>query len=321
MNKEIIEKYLNGQLSSMDKNALIEDLRQDADFDGWMRSGIENAEDAMPAERKSQILGKISRTKPLPLHTVSTRSVRWAWAACVIALFGLFSVLGYHFLGTSPEATALGSVTVRTNMGEHSQVVLPDGTEVILNSCSEIHYSQADGKRQVSLSGEAYFSVAKDEEHPFVVNMDEVEVTCLGTAYDVRNYQDETECSVVLTEGKVRVSSSDADLTMEPNSRVVYDRVAGAMSKHMVNAADYTCWMNGMIRYNDQTLEDITRQLARDFHINIIITSDEIRHERFTGFLGNCSFRNVLDILTITSDMAYHIDENRNVYIYTKNNN
>lgn len=321
MDKTIIEKYLDERLTQMEKNAFIANLEKDEEFDAWMRLGVENTDDTMPIKCKRQLLRKIVDAPYVSSKSFWVRSARWAWAACIMAIIGMISTWCYYYIKPSVvEEITTNCLTVNTNMGEHSHVILPDGTEVILNSCSEIQYFQQDGMRQANVNGEAYFLVAKDEKHPFVVHADTVDVTCLGTAYDVRNYQDEKECSIVLAEGKVRVSALDADLTMEPNSRVVYDREGGSMSKHMVNASDYTCWINGNIRYNDQTLEEIANQLARDFHINVIIASDELRRERFTGFLGNCSFRNVLDILTITSDIAYHIDENRTVYVYTKTN-
>ncbi|MBR4519841.1 MAG: FecR domain-containing protein [Paludibacteraceae bacterium] len=203
-------------------------------------------------------------------------------------------------------------------MGEHSRVTLPDGTALTLNAQTTVRYNLADGKRQVSIDGEAFFEVARDPEHPFVVSANGMTVTCLGTSFDVRNYSDESNISVVLRDGKVRVNACDADLTMEPGSRVLMDRQTLALSKHTVTPSDYTAWLNGEIKYNDQTLEEIAAELSRNYNIDLVITSDELKQERFTGYLGRSSLRNILDVLCLASDMSYHVDNDTMVYIYPR---
>ncbi len=209
-------------------------------------------------------------------------------------------------------------IIVTTGMGEHSRVSLPDGSLLTLNAQTTVRYNLADGKRQVSIDGEAFFEVARDPEHPFVVTANGMTVTCLGTSFDVRNYSDESNISVVLRDGKVRVNARDADLTMEPGSRVLMDRQTFALSKHTVTPSDYTAWLNGEIKYNDQTLEEIAAELSRNYNIDLVITSDELKQERFTGYLGRSSLRNILDVLCLASDMSYHVDNDTMVYIYPR---
>ena len=168
------------------------------------------------------------------------------------------------------------------------------------------------------MDGEAFFNVAKDAEHPFVVSAGDVDVACLGTSFIVRNYADEKDISVVLTEGKVRVTAAGGEVTMEPDSRVVFNRQVLTLSKQMVPSENYTFWLSGEVRYNDQTLEDIAAELSRNYHIKVVITSDKLQKERFTGYLGHSSLRNVLDVLCLASNMNYHIDQDTMVYIYER---
>ena len=198
--------------------------------------------------------------------------------------------------------------------------LLPDGTVVTLNALTTVRYStaMADGRRHADVDGEAFFEVAEDKEHPFVVSADDVEVICLGTAFNVRNYPDENNISVILSEGKVRVTATDGDLTMEPDSRAVFDRETKVLSKQSVKASDFTCWLSGEVRYNDQTLEAIAAELSRNYHISMVITSDLLRNERFTGYLGRASLRNVLDVLCLAADMNYYIDNDTVVYVYAR---
>ena len=105
---------------------------------------------------------------------------------------------------------------------------------------------------------------------------------------------------------------------MEPGSRVVMSRSTMALSKQAVQASDYTAWLNGEIKYNNQTLEEIATELSRNYNINLVITSEELKHERFTGYLGRSSLRNILDVMCLAADMNYHIADDTTVYVYAR---
>lgn len=321
--KKQIEGYLDSKLSASEKVAFLEEVRTNEDVDLWFRQNIEDAQDSLSSEVKQRLFANIC--PPVELKRPSRSRTLWttrnAVAACVVMVLMVASAFGgYFWHQVSPTNVSNQIVKIQTGIGERSQATLPDGTVVSLNALTSVSYdcSMTDGQRNVYIEGEAYFDVAKDAEHPFVINVNQMEVTCLGTELNIRNYADEQTSSVVLVDGKVRVATECGDLTMEPDSRVECDKESMHLSKTNVVASNYTCWLNGETRYNNQTLADISRELARNYHINIVITNDELREQRFTGFLGSCSLRNVLDILTITSDMAYQIDGD-SVYIYARN--
>lgn len=257
-------------------------------------------------------------------RTVSSHRMvhTWFWHAAAAVIVLVMGFAGAWIYNQYHRLTSSTPLCVTTGVGERSVVILPDGTKVSLNTMSRIEYDcdLTSGKRLVHFEGEGFFDVAKDKKHPFIVDCGGMEVECLGTMFNVRNYTDEQTASVVLVDGKVRVSTEYGDMTMEPNSRVECNKESFQMSKTSVLASNYTYWLHGEIRYNDQSLEDIARELARNYHIKIIITGDELKKQHFTGYLGTCSLRNVLDILTITSDMGYQI-EGDSVYIYARNKN
>jgi len=318
--KKQIESYLKGTLTQAERAQLVDKVRNSSELDYWFRSQIENAQDDMPQEAKDRVWQRVCAEQSTPRRVMRIRALFWqrAVAACAIVVLLLMAAwVGYHLY--DPLRVSSQPLVVKTGAGERSHVTLPDGTQVTLNAMTTISYDcmMGDGIRCVKVDGEAYFDVAKDAVHPFVINADQMEVTCLGTALNVRNYADESVSSVVLIDGKVRVTTENGDLTMESNSRVECDKASLQMSKSAVTASNYTCWLKGETRYNDQSLADITRELARNYHINIIITNDDLSAQRFTGYLGACSLKNVLDILTITSDLAYQIDGD-SVYIYAR---
>ena len=313
MEKDKINRVLNNEASE-------QDAREVAQWFGSVEGQLE-ASLMLEADMEALVPHYDAPVRCERVRNINNVSRWWRVAAVVAMVLMVGAGLGGYFW--HPELSLNNPsqiVKIQTGVGEHSTAVLPDGTEVALNAMTSVTYdcSMRNGKRQVSVEGEAYFDVAKDAEHPFVIDANQMEVTCLGTALNVRNYADEQTSSVVLVEGKVRVTTENGDLTMEPDSRVECDKESLLLSKSKVLASNYTYWLKGETRYNNQSLENIARELARNYHINVIITSDELKEQHFTGYLGSCSLRNVLDILTITSDMAYHID-GESVYIYARN--
>ena len=315
--KQLFEKYLAGNATAEERETLLRQLHADEQLGGWLRADIEYAEGGMPEPIRERILNNIYARTHRPL--ISRRC--WSIAAVMLILI-ISGAFGWILFGIQNHQSSITNhqspIIIATGMGEHSRVSLPDGTALTLNALTTVQYAMSDGQRQVAIDGEAYFDVARDPEHPFVVNAGGMNITCLGTAFNVRNYSSEREASLVLCEGKVRVKSPEADLTMEPNSRVLMDRQTLALSKHTVNASDYTAWVDGEIKYNNQTLEEIAAELSRNYNINLVITSDELKNERFTGYLGRASLRNILDVLCLASDMSYHVDNDTMVYIYPR---
>ena len=318
--KQLFEKYLAGNATAEERESLLRQLHADEQLGGWLRTDIEFADGGMPEPIRERILNNVYARTQRPL--ISRRC--WSIAAVMLILV-ISGALGWALFGLRNQNlksqisnNQIRDIIVTTGMGEHSHVTLPDGTILTLNAQTTVRDNFADGKRQVSIDGEAFFEVARDPEHPFVVSANGMTVTCLGTSFDVRNYSDESTASVVLRDGKVRVNACDADLTMEPGSRVLMDRQTLALSKHTVTPSDYTAWLNGEIKYNDQTLEEIAAELSRNYNIDLVITSDELRQERFNGYLGRSSLRNILDVLCLASDMSYHVDNDTMVYIYPR---
>lgn len=324
--KQQIEVYLDGKLSASERVAFLEEVKTNDEIDQWFRQNIENAEDSLSEEVKQRLLANICP----PVELKSKSNVRSIWTvrhiavACVVMALVVAAALGGYFWRQEAESNQTAQIVkIETGIGERSKAVLPDGTEVSLNAMTSVTYdcSIDNGKRQVNVEGEAYFDVAKDVEHPFVINVNQMEVTCLGTALNVRNYADEQIASVVLVEGKVRVNGPSSDMMMDSNSRVVYDRKSKLMAMQRVEAKDYTCWLNREVRFNDQTLEDVAKELERNFHVQVIITQDELKNVKFTGYLGASSLRNVLDIMSLSSNMSYYMDHDSVVYFCERSKN
>ena len=134
-----------------------------------------------------------------------------------------------------------------TAFGQKSSVTLPDGTRIWLNSGSRVSYSSAFNSRSrtVNLEGEAYFSVARNEQLPFVVQADGMSVTALGTKFNVKAYANEEEVVATLVEGRIRTDAGDESEIVLPENQASYNRSSGAMSVRPVENMELPmAWFN-----------------------------------------------------------------------------
>lgn len=160
---------------------------------------------------------------------------------------------------------------LRIPRGETFKVVLSDGTEVLLNSDSRLTYPVVfKGKeRIVSLEGEAYFKVAKDAGHPFIVRSGGLRTRVLGTEFNVRNY-DHKRASVTLIKGKVIVGDTCGVHTVEmiPGQNVCFHS-DGTFAVENVDLDPYIYWKEGYFYFDSVTLADMMKEIGRWYNVDV----------------------------------------------------
>ena len=168
--------------------------------------------------------------------------------------------------------------------GEYS-VTLADGTKVWLNSKSILKYPvQFIGdKRQVELTGEAYFEVAHNASKPFFVKAGDAEIKVLGTKFNISSYTDEEYIATTLVEGSVQVSSLGSKELLKPSYQAVVNRSGGEFQIREVDTRLYTSWVNGVFEFKNHSLEEICHQLSRWYDVEFFFTEKQYRELRFTG--------------------------------------
>ena len=302
--KTLVEKYLNHSATVAERLRICRYIESETGMKQWFRSQIESVNGDIDEQVRDGILEAIYH------DSVSASRRNWRFslmsiAACLLAIVGTVATMDYL---TAPAGDT-HPFTVYTNMGNKSCVTLPDGTEVNLNTMSKItyRYDEKTGSRMVNLSGEAFFDVAKDPEHPFLVQADNISVEALGTKFNVNAYPESKSISVVLADGKVNVSSASEDMLMAPNTRIDYDKTAQRMTKHSVEAGNYCEWMNGYIYFNNERFDDITKLLSRNYGVTVNILSKTLKEEKFTGTIYQTDIKNVLGILTAASGAKYEV--------------
>lgn len=185
------------------------------------------------------------------------------------------------------EAAGAFNTLVIPKGGEY-RIELADGSRVWLNAETEFRYpvSFTGDCRRVYLKGEAYFEVAQNREKPFIVTTaGEVDIRVLGTRFNVASYKDEEEVVTTLAEGSVEVSGDGEVVRIHPNEQILFNRNLRTFSRRQVDANVYLAWKDGKFIFEDQTLEQIMKQLQRWYEMEVFYASDAVRNYRFSGDL------------------------------------
>jgi hypothetical protein len=221
----------------------------------------------------------------------------------------------YEILPT-PGATANPALTntLSTANGETYKVQLPDGSMVWLNATSSISYSTDMNRlseRQVKLSGEAYFEVAKLNHVPFAVITDKQKVEVLGTHFNIHSYPIDGETTTTLLEGSVRVVNAKGQLvTLKPNQQAI--TTTDQLWTKQVNANDVAAWRNGLFVFQDESLERIMRKLARWYNLEVVYTPGVNKNELYYGNVSRYdNVSKILETLELTKGIHFKIEGRR----------
>lgn len=183
-----------------------------------------------------------------------------------------------------PEGAAIGWHRLEVPRGAEYKLQLPDGTDVILNAETELRYpNRFDGdERRVEISGEAYFDVASDPDHPFIVVAGDMEVCAVGTAFNVSAYPNENR-RATLVSGKVIVACDENRVEMLPGKQLTWDGENYRLRD--VSVESYIAWRDQRFVFDDELLEEILRKLERWYDIRTVFRSPSLKEIRFTGNL------------------------------------
>ena len=210
--------------------------------------------------------------------------------------------------------------TIKIPYGKKFRLQLSDGTFVHLNSGTTLKYPVkfiAGENRQVFLEGEAFFDVAKDKKHPFIVNADELNVRVLGTHFNVSNYPEDAATDVVLVEGSVGMYGYKQDFDaskntiLKPGFKGSFNKQNATISTKAVITDIYTSWINGGLTFRNMTFKNIITKLERRYNVTIINKNEKLANEKFNASFKEESIENVMSYFNDIHGINYTIKNNQ----------
>ncbi len=195
-------------------------------------------------------------------------------------------------------------------LGSKSKVLLADGTEVNLNSGSELRYSAdfSSKKRVVRLSGEGFFKVKSDKENPFVVQTSDFDVKVTGTEFNIYTYSENKVATATLAEGAIHLEIKGSGQTFEikPGEKFELDRTNRKYVLEQADIESETAWKDGQFIFRNIPFPELVQRLERWYDVKLEYSGTELQNFKFTGrFKNQETIWQVLDALKLTSPIDY----------------
>lgn len=208
--------------------------------------------------------------------------------------------------------------TLNIPYGKRFELELSDGTIVHMNSGTSLKYPVRflkNQNRQVFLTGEAFFEVAKDKAHPFTVNTLELNIEVLGTKFNVNSYDDENTSDVVLVEGKVQLykdkKTANNIVQLTPGLKGSNTKNQQNITTEIVNTSSYTAWVRGELIFKNIPFDAIIKKLERHYNVTFINKNKTLGKEIFNASFKNESIEEVLTYFSDSYAIDYTIKDNK----------
>lgn len=210
-----------------------------------------------------------------------------------------------------------------TPRGGEFKITLPDGTFVHLNSNSKLRFPKnfAPDKREIFLSGEAYFEVSKNTNKPFLVIAEDVQVKVYGTTFNINTLLG-NQIQTTLVKGSIgiRVQDSSQEYILKPSQQAIVQKTDGDITIRDVDTTPYTAWTEGIFLFDNERLETILDKLALWYDVELFYQNESVKNVCFTGYLKRYdNIDIILNAIESTVSATFHIKErtiiiNKNEY-------
>ena len=316
-----IQSFLNGSLGAEGHTVLRQWIKEkpenryyfQAQVAIWKATGvISNAEEFDVTGAINRFNKKAKQVNRIDCYRCT---LRFSVVAIILLICGISSLF---FLWQSEGRVSevveeYREYVVEVPDGAKSKITFPDGSIVWLNAGSKVKYDSnfAKASRKVELTGEGYFEVSKNKELPFVVSTGKLSVKVLGTKFNLKSYEEDSELKVTLKEGAVKVGDfliDAAPVELKPNQRFTLRKADLSMQVDSVDASHIDNWRNGAMTFDKVPLEEIAKELKRLYNIPIRIESDKLKQiVYYSDFQENVSVGKVLEILSSGNKFRYEI--------------
>lgn len=318
--EELLPRYCSGE-------ATIEECRM---VEEWIGQSDENYRIVKQMYTIDQVMRTVQMESKVDMEkalaSVSRKMskapshVTWfTWVQRAAAILFIPLLIAFAIQNFTPSPTEVAQmIEVKTNPGMTTTVDLPDGTKVYLNSESSLTYPSffSKDKRDVKLTGEAFFEVQKDPEHRFIVSgPHHTQIEVLGTSFNVEAFERDSFISTTLVEGKVRFAyqknQQPATVDMKPGQKLMYDTTSSQVKLIQTSGETETAWKDGKIIFQATPLPEALRMLEKRFNVTFVLSNNRLRGEAFNGSFTNQRLERILEIFKISSNIKWRYLDTR----------
>lgn len=259
-------------------------------------------------------LDELKKEQLHPGISSSFSRFRLFWYVAAAAALIVLSCLSVSLFKVRQDISLMSSreIVVEANHEGQTYLTLPDGTLVRLNSKSKLKYASDFGvtNRHVEMSGEGYFDVSKESEYPFVVSTQGMNIIVKGTKFNVYAYEGLETMEMSLVEGSVLLEYEDFNTEVQPNEKVVIDKITGRVNQMETDNRQETLWMKNTLIFMHAPLYNVIDALQRKFGVIFRCSDEIVLSDLYTGTFTNRSLDEILDILHMHYNFKYEITDN-----------
>lgn len=196
-----------------------------------------------------------------------------------------------------------------TKNGECRIVNLSDGTQIYLNTGSVLKYPKTfEGHyREVYLEGEAFFDVAKDKNHPFIIHTPKMNTQVIGTSFNIQAYDNQKNEEVAVVTGKVAVKSLETNqkVFITPGQKISLEKDKNTMQQHKIDIAKISTWRNNSFYFDNMVLSEVIATLSRNYNIQIELKNIALQNLKINAGFEKLTSEEVITLLCNIIDATY----------------
>jgi transmembrane sensor len=367
---DLIVNYLANEATNVEKNFLLEWLNEKSEnqkeFDRireiWISARLTKENKQFDKEKVwEQIQKRVPEIQTKPTLRIK-KEPHYGFKnilkiAAVFVISFTIGLLVMYYVGKNADSNLTEDYEIITPLGSKTSIRLPDGSNVILNAGSKLIFPKKfnDKQRLVSLSGEAYFDIAKNPKKPFIVNTSDIDIKVLGTVFNVKAYSDEGTVETTIIRGSVSIVKAGNEKLKKPiiltvNQKATYIKSKGEIALSDVDSISLgqktktafsdksikklipidrlkidnqidvklaVSWTNGVLIFKSEPLESIAKKLERKYNVTLIFEDEKLRKSKYTGTLRDLTLEQVLKVMEFTSPIEFRIVE-KTVYLKSK---
>lgn len=238
--------------------------------------------------------------------------------AAVIIPFVIITT--FIFYNTKNKVSTSCDMIVSVEEGERANIILPDSTKVNLNAQSLLRYNVNEfncKERRISFSGEAYFEIAKNNNKPFIIQTNHMEVRVVGTSFNLKARDENAFTEIDLLEGKVDITSNKTKetLLLLHHQKAILDKKSGEIKILPSTPLESFAWRNGQLVFHGIDIKQVFREIERAYGVKFQINNDTLPYDFFTGTFFTNNLNETLDVLKLHYQFDYVIKGDK-IFIY-----
>ncbi len=335
MDKEYFYQLVTKRLSktaTQEEESLLKDLLQQDDHNEyyqwieseWHKNNLEVTTSRFNYHRAHSLMESGIREhepefgkKEKAQHKRTFLNYRYIAAASVLLFIGIGVALFYPENLSDEKAEPIAWSNYSTRKGHQLKITMSDGTRLRLNGNSTVRFPSIfpDNQREVFISGEAYFEVAKNPDKPFFVNINDFQIRVLGTTFNVNAYENKEEIEISLVEGSIQVGHKDSTekVVLQPNYQIAFNKTSNQTIFSKFNLKKITGWQNKEFVFENEQLTDVLKVLENNYEISFSYDASSLKNCRVNTEFNDDSIWTILEALKYATGIDYESTLNNEI--------